>query len=242
MARIFLLEDDSSIREAVAEYLRLSDHEVIECERGDTAGDLIRTSAPELLILDVAVPGMSGFSVAKQARGHRDVPIIFLTSRDDEGSRITGLELGADDYVTKPFSPRELVLRVQAILRRTTGTAVGPRENRNADNGETLRFTGPFGAETPHMTFSAAHHFLSINDHPITLTATEWRILELLITRTPAVVSRDVLIAEALGYDASVETRSADAHIKNLRGHLGDPRWIETVRGFGYRFVGTAEA
>ncbi|MFW5827054.1 MAG: response regulator transcription factor [Alkalispirochaeta sp.] len=241
MARIFLLEDDNSIREAVAEYLRLSDHEVIECSRGDTAGDLIRTSSPELLILDVAVPGMGGFSVAKQARGYSDVPIIFLTSRDDEGSRITGLELGADDYVTKPFSPRELVLRVHAILRRTAGTAGTSSEYRGRDTGETLRFTGRFGSQTLCMRFSVAHHILSIDDRPITLTATEWRILSLLITRMPAVVSRDVLIAEALGYDALVETRSADAHIKNLRARLGDPRWIETVRGFGYRFVGTVD-
>ncbi|HKK47954.1 MAG TPA: response regulator transcription factor [Alkalispirochaeta sp.] len=232
MARIFLLEDDDSIREAVAEYLRLADHEVIECERGDTAANLLRSSSPELLILDVAVPGMSGFSVAKQARQLGDVPIIFLTSRDDETSRITGLELGADDYVTKPFSPRELVLRVHAILRRAAVPA--------SSSGGPAYFSLPIATEIGTMTFHAEQHVVTINAVPVTLTATEWRVLVLLVSRAPALVSRDVLIAEALGYDATVETRSADAHIKNLRARLGDPRWIETVRGFGYRFAGKA--
>jgi len=141
MARIFLLEDDPEIREAVAEYLRLADHEVTECERGDEAARLISSTVPDLLILDVAVPGRSGFVVAKDARATGDVPIIFLTSRDDETSRITGLELGADDYVTKPFSPRELVLRVNAVLRRTT-SAAGQPPSRAAVPARALHSSG----------------------------------------------------------------------------------------------------
>jgi DNA-binding response OmpR family regulator len=237
MARIFLLEDDPEIREAVAEYLRLADHEVTECERGDEAARLISSTVPDLLILDVAVPGRSGFVVAKDARATGDVPIIFLTSRDDETSRITGLELGADDYVTKPFSPRELVLRVNAVLRRTTSAAGQPpsRPARYVLRGTSV----PAGTSVPTLEFHPENHVVAIDGAPVATTATEWRILELLISRAPAVVTRDSIIAEALGYDAAVETRSADAHVKNLRARLGDGRWIETVRGFGYRFAGT---
>lgn len=243
MARIFLLEDDPEIREAVAEYLRLADHEVTECERGDGAARLIASTAPDLLILDVAVPGRSGFVVAKEARATGDVPIIFLTSRDDETSRITGLELGADDYVTKPFSPRELVLRVNAVLRRTTSAAGQPpsRPARFALRGTSVpaATSVPAGTSVPVLEFHPENHVVAIDGAPVATTATEWRILDLLISRAPAVVTRDAIIADALGYDAAVETRSADAHVKNLRARLGDGRWIETVRGFGYRFAGT---
>jgi DNA-binding response OmpR family regulator len=204
---------------------------VDECGRGDEAARLIRTASFDLLILDVAVPGQSGFLVAKEAREAGDVPIIFLTSRDDEASRITGLELGADDYVTKPFSPRELVLRVNAVLRRTSSASV-----HTPDRTERYALAG---TSVPVLEFHPANHLVAIGGESIATTATEWRILELLVSRAPAVVTRDSIIAEALGYDAAVETRSADAHIKNLRARLGDGRWIETIRGFGYRFAGT---
>jgi two-component system phosphate regulon response regulator PhoB len=238
MACIFILEDDGAIREAVAEYLRLADHEVVECSRGDEALATIATASPDLLILDVAVPGRSGFSIAKTVRAERNLPIIFLTSRDDETSRITGLELGADDYVTKPFSPRELVLRVNAVLRRTSPAESQSLRSEGRETPSLRTFTLSEGDAV--MEFRSAEHIVTIDGSPVAVTATEWRILELLVDRSPGVVSRDVLIAEALGYDATVETRSADAHIKNLRARLGSGAWIETVRGFGYRFGGTA--
>ena len=234
MPRILILEDDTAIREAVAEYLRLADHEVVECGSGDEVLQHLGAQGPDLFVLDVAVPGRSGFSVAKAIRSRSQVPIVFLTARDDETSRITGLELGADDYVTKPFSPRELVLRVNAILRRAGGDGIQTPETA------ARRYALGGAEDGPVLTVDPERHTVSLDGTPVHLTATEWRLLEVIAARAPGVVARDVLIEDALGYDATVETRSADAHIKNLRAKLGDHRWVETVRGFGYRFGGTA--
>lgn len=232
MARILVLEDDALIRDAVAEYLSLADHEVTAVGSGTEALTVCDRQAFDLCVLDIMVPGTSGLAVAKRVRAQSETPILFLTARSDEASRITGFEIGADDYVTKPFSPRELVLRVQAILRR--GRGASPQE---AEVGPTVMH---FQLGDRSLVLDRSRHQVRENDTPVELTSTEWKVLQALAEHAGQVLSRDAILAAALGYDAGIETRTADTHLKNLRRKLGDPDWIATVRGFGYRFEGTA--
>lgn len=228
MARILLLEDDDDIRDAVGEYLRLADHEVTTATNGRAALEAIASARFDLCLLDVRVPGPSGFEVAKSVRDRGvDIPILFLTARDDEAARITGFELGADDYIAKPFSPRELVLRVGAILRRAGNAAPSPdtRELAFFLAGSALRFV-------------ATRHHLEVDGRRVALTPTEWRIFEWFVDNPGQVISRDALLETILGYGEALDSRTADTHIKNLRAKLGTAAWIETVRGFGYRFAG----
>ena len=204
MARIFLIEDNESIREAVTSYLKLENHEVIEFDRIQGVIDAISFKKPDLLILDVMLPDGNGFQLAKQIRedkGKEHIPILFLTARTTESDRITGFEVGGDDYVIKPFSPRELSLRVKAILRRNQRSA-------------------------------------AVIDKEITLTTAEWNILDYLSSHAGMVINRERLLGECLEYTVEGSERTIDTHIKNLRAKLKSADWIETVRGFGYRFSG----
>jgi DNA-binding response OmpR family regulator len=230
MARIFLVEDNESIREAVAGYLKLEEHEVIEFGGVADVLEVMRHKAPDLAILDVMLPDGSGFALAKKIRAVSKVPLVFLTAREAESDRITGFELGADDYVVKPFSPKELVLRVQALLRRS-GTAAAPKE---AD--------GCWEHGTSRLCLDAAGHRAVLNETDLELTAAEWKILEHLALNAGIVVSRARLLGESLGYAYEGSERTIDTHVKNLRAKLGDPGWVETVRGFGYRFAGIRTA
>lgn len=231
MARILLLEDDDAIREAVTGYLEHAGHAVIACADGDSALTRSNGARVDLCVLDVSVPGRSGFEVATEMRAAGPVPVLFLTSRDDEASRIEGFEIGADDYVVKPFSPRELVLRVEAILRRTAGS-------------QATRHTLPqrWTSGTARLEVDVPARHLSVDGEPRTLTATEWRILTALVAAAPGVVTRPAITESALGYSGEVESRATDTHMKNLRAKLGPGAWIETVRGIGFRFVGEAES
>jgi DNA-binding response OmpR family regulator len=230
MARILLLEDDDAIREAVTGYLEHAGHAVTACADGDSAVARSDGGRVDLCVLDVSVPGRSGFEVATEMRAAGPVPVLFLTSRDDEASRIEGFELGADDYVVKPFSPRELVLRVEAILRRTAGTGAQRTGPRRWVSGEARL----------ELDLPARH--LSVDGEPRTLTATEWRILTALLEAAPGVVTRPAIGESVLGYSGEVESRATDTHMKNLRAKLGPGAWIETVRGIGFRFLGEAES
>lgn len=231
MAEILLMEDEADIREAVREYLTLADHTVTGVGDGNAA--LAAAGPFDLHILDVRVPGPSGFEVAKAIRRRGDeAPIIFLTARDDEASRITGFELGADDYISKPFSPRELVLRVEAMLRRLRPDAHHPDRGEDTDRG--LRSS----VGERKLTLDREGHLVTVDGEAVSLTPTEWRVLDWFLSHPDQVITRDALLETVLGYGEATESRTADTHIKNLRAKLRSPDWIETVRGFGYRFGG----
>ncbi len=225
MKKIFILEDNDSIREAVAGYLELEDYHVLQSGKIEGSADIIEKNSPDLLILDVMLPDGSGFNLAKKIRKEKDYPIIFLTARDQESDRITGFELGADDYVVKPFSPKELVLRVNALLRRTSA---GTRENR----GKTWRHMGH------EILIDSDKHIIREDSTPVNLTTAEWKIIEYLSDNAGIVLSREKILAQCLEYFYEGSERTVDTHIKNIRGKLGNPDFITTVRGFGYRFEG----
>jgi DNA-binding response OmpR family regulator len=227
VARIFIVEDNEALREAVCSYLRLNDHQIVEFSRVGGVLEAVDTNPPDLLILDVMLPDGDGFLLARKIRKILPLPIIFLTAKTAESDRITGLELGADDYVVKPFSPRELTLRVEAVLRRTRGGETEPGGPKRWLSGGQI------------LELDQAAHRASLDGQEIYLTVAEWKILSYLARRSGVVVGRERLLGESLDYlVAEGSERTVDTHIKNLRAKLGGA-WIETVRGFGYRFSGT---
>ncbi|MFP4115543.1 MAG: winged helix-turn-helix domain-containing protein, partial [Spirochaetales bacterium] len=197
-------------------------------EFGSGAGVLERTRVerPDIAVLDIMLPGESGFSLAKRLREQSEVPIIFLTAREAESDRILGFELGADDYVVKPFSPRELVLRVEAVLRRA-GEERTPR-------ARSVSFRGH------RIVLDEERHAARVDARDLDLTAGEWRILALLVSRPGHLVTREQILREGLDYFHDGSERTVDTHIKNLRAKLGEADVIRTVRGFGYRLEGDA--
>ena len=227
MARIYIVEDNENLREAVVSYLTLYDHEVAEF--GALAGleEAVRSRMPDLMILDVMLPDGDGFHMARRLRKNYTFPIVFLTARVSETDRITGFEVGGDDYVTKPFSPKELSMRVQAILKRTGASSVSTG----------LKGSWTLGGMT--IEIDPASHTVTADGRDANLTAAEWKILVYLSTHPGIVVARERLLGESLDYMYTEGSeRTVDTHIKNIRGKLGNPGWIETVRGFGYRFAG----
>jgi len=226
MALIFLIEDNASLREAVSSYLQLDDHEVVEFSRLQGVLEAVRLRDPDCIVLDVMLPDGNGFQLARKIKELGDIPIVFLTARSSESDRITGFELGADDYVAKPFSPRELTLRVKALLRRSGGIV-----SKAEPPGRWL-------LGDKRLEINAAAHLVRLGEAEVTLTAAEWKILEYLAHHAGQVIDRDRLLGAGLDYLAEGSERTIDTHVKNIRAKLGSPGWIETVRGFGYRFAG----
>jgi two-component system, OmpR family, phosphate regulon response regulator PhoB len=224
-ARVLVVEDERDIAALVAFHLTREGYRVRTVETGQEALDAVASEKPDLLVLDLMLPGFSGYEVLQELRRQpelADVPVVILTARRDEADRVMGLELGADDYVTKPFSPRELVLRVGAVLRRAQSPAV-------TGGGRTLRHDGVY------VDLGAMR--VLIDDEEVELTPTEYRLLVSLMERRGRVQSRQQLLETAWDIHARIETRTVDMHVQRLRAKLG--RYgplIETVRGFGYRF------
>ncbi|MBN2323672.1 MAG: response regulator transcription factor [Spirochaetes bacterium] len=233
MARIIIVEDNESIREAVASYLTLQDHEAVEFSKTNGVMEAIRMKAPDLIILDVMLPDGNGFQLAKRIKDHSDIPIIFLTAKTAESDRITGLEIGADDYVTKPFSPKELTLRVDAVLRRAGKTV--------SKDGGRKPGAGTYILGNKRLRIDDRSHRVFLDDNEISLTSAEWKILTFLVTQPGIVVTRDRILGECLDYMAEGSERTVDTHIKNIRKKLEDQHWFETVREYGYRFAGRPE-
>ncbi|MFW6363796.1 MAG: response regulator transcription factor [Spirochaeta sp.] len=226
MAVILFVEDNQHIREAAGEFLRLDNHTVIEMDSGEGVIDAVRAGGIDLVILDVMLPKASGFTLAREIRGFSAIPIIFLNAKDQESDRIVGFELGADDYIVKPFSSKELVLRVKALLRRLG--------KQSASSGKCRVFR----LENQTMEIDEAAHIVRLNGTDLELTSTEWEILLQVARRPGQVFSRESLLQACLGYSSEGITRTVDTHIGNLRNKLGDTNWIDTVRGYGYRFSG----
>ncbi len=227
MKTIYVVEDNESIRESLHAYLELSELQVqsYACVKDFERG--LSKEVPDLAILDVMLPDGDGFLLAKRIRKTHTFPIVFMTARNSESDRILGFELGADDYIAKPFSPKELVLRVKAILNRTEGTAEAAQQGK----------TWELGDET--LEIEPARHSLSIKGKPILLTAAEWKILIHLIENSGNVISRDHILEYCLNYSYDSNDRIVDTHIKNIRSKLGNAKWISTIRGYGYVFTGT---
>lgn len=229
--RILVVEDERDIAALVAYHLTKDGYRVRTAEGGQEALEAIAAEKPDLVILDLMLPGFSGYEVLLEMRRRpemSDVPVVVLTARRDEADRVKGLELGADDYVTKPFSPRELVLRVSAVLRRAQSPAV-------AGGGRTLR-SGPITVDLNALR-------VTLRDDELDLTPTEYRLLVTLMERRGRVQSRQQLLETAWDIHARIETRTVDMHVQRLRAKLRDQGGlIETVRGFGYRFRAAAEA
>ncbi|MEZ5331168.1 MAG: response regulator transcription factor [Thermoanaerobaculia bacterium] len=221
--RILVVEDEPDIVEVLEYNLGREGYTVDSAARGDEALDAVRRQAPDLIVLDLMLPGLDGLEVLRTLRRDRAterLPVLLLTARGEEIDRVVGLELGADDYVTKPFSPRELTLRVKAILRRRESA---PEEGERIDRGD--------------VVLDLAGHRVLVEGEPVALTATEFRLLKLLMERRDRVQTREQLLSEAWGYSEDVDSRTVDTHVRRLRRKLGPAaERIETVIGVGYRF------
>jgi two-component system phosphate regulon response regulator PhoB len=233
MARILVVEDEEDIRQILAYNLGQSGHEVLTADRGAAGLDLARKERPELVLLDLMLPDISGLEVCRQLKSDpalREVPVMMLTARSEEIDRVVGFELGADDYVVKPFSVRELILRVQAVLRRSRSTASGV----NADSEAELVFGRLRVDRSAHRTW--------VDDEEITLTPLEMKLLWTLYQRRGRVQTRSVLLDYVWEASPENNTRTVDTHIKRLREKLGlAGAYVETVRGIGYRFASSAD-
>ena len=227
MKLIYVVEDHQVIRDGVRRYLELAGYKVLGFGNLASVRDAFRITKADLLIQDVMLPDGDGFEFVQELRKSMDIPVIFMTAKIAEEDRIHGFELGADDYISKPFSPKELVLRVQAILRRV-------------DGGQEVETSHKYyyKADSGIMCFDEVEHKVTVNDEPVALTAAEWRILGLLIGNTSRILPRSEILKKCFDYTSESYERIADTHIKNLRAKLGPYPWIETVRGYGYRFIG----
>jgi DNA-binding response OmpR family regulator len=223
-ATVLLVEDERKLRELVRSYLERAGFMVVSTGSGAEAISLFGSAAPDLVVLDLGLPDVSGETVAREVRAAGAIPILVLTAKSGEEDRIAGLELGADDYVTKPFSPRELVLRVQAILRRGGPAAAGQRVSR-------------FGGGV--LVIDEPQRVAQVRGAAVELTPTEWGILVALATAPGRVYSRFELINRVRGYEFEGYERTVDSHVKNLRRKIeadsGNPAIIQTVLGGGYR-------
>lgn len=226
-AKILVVEDERDIAALIAYHLTKEGFRVRTAEGGNEALGAVAAERPDLVVLDLMLPGFSGYEVLTEMRRRpelADVPIIVLTARREEADRIKGFELGADDYLTKPFSPRELVLRVGAVLRRAQAPPV-------AGAARMLRGGG--------ITVDMNALTVMVDGNALDLTPTEYRLLVSLLERRGRVQNRQQLLEAAWDVHARIETRTVDMHVQRLRSKLGVAgQWIETVRGFGYRFRG----
>ncbi len=222
--RILVVDDESGIRELVGTYLRNEGFDVDEAIDGEDALERFREHPHDLVVLDLRLPGIDGYDVLREIRRDSAAYVILLTARSEETDKLIGLELGADDYVTKPFSPRELVARVRAVLRRRRG---------ESDLTADLSFDG--------LVVDVDRHEVRVDDRSVELTKLEFELLAALVEAPGRVFSRRQLIERVWGWDFYGDERLVDVHVRNLRKSLGDsadqPRFIGTVRGIGYKLV-----
>jgi DNA-binding response OmpR family regulator len=221
---VLVVDDEPIVREVVVSYLRREGFDTLEAEDGDTARELVEREGPSLVVLDLMLPGTDGLELCRWIRARSDTPVIMLTARGEEADRIVGLELGADDYVTKPFSPRELATRVRTVLRRS---------EPSISRAESLTFEG--------LEVSARTREVTKAGRLLRLTAKEFDLLWFLANHPRQVFSRDQLMDRVWGYEAALDTGTVTVHVRRLREKIEDdasrPRFLQTVWGVGYRFV-----
>ncbi len=215
---VLVVEDELNIGALVRTYLQRSGYEVLWVRSGEEALSELRRRPVSLVVLDLGLPGIDGFDVCRRIAG--SVPVIILTARDEEADRVAGLELGADDYVAKPFSPRELAARVKAVLRRA-GASGEPDD---------VAVLGP-------VTISRSAREVRVDGREVELTQREFDLLDYLVRHAGQVVTRDRLLESVWGFVYPGETRTVEVHVAQLRKKLGDPELIRTVRGVGYKAV-----
>jgi DNA-binding response OmpR family regulator len=224
--KVLVVDDDSTVREVVGRYLEREGYRVEESADGADALRRALEDPPELVVLDLMLPSVDGLEVCRQLRMSAPIPVIMLTARDEEGDRIAGLELGADDYVAKPFSPRELTARVKAVLRRTSGPLSGPRP------GETVLTAGQVIVDTEA-------HCATVNGEAVTLTVREYELLVHLMRHPRRAFRREELLLDVWGFEYG-DASTVTVHVRRLREKIerdpGEPEHICTVWGYGYRF------
>ena len=222
--KILIIEDEPDIRKTLEYNISREGYEVISASSLSEGREKLESASFSLLLLDLMLPDGSGLDLCrelKQDKSLSSMPVIILTAKDDEVDKVVGFELGADDYVTKPFSVRELILRVKAVLKRG---------ERKSDNMEVQRQFG-------ELKIDVDSHEVFVNDEPISLTALEFKLLRQLVDRRGRVQSRDQLLSDVWGYSSEVTTRTVDTHIKRLREKLGPMgKYVQTIRGVGYKF------
>lgn len=220
VTKILVVEDELPILEVVTAYLGNEGYQVFTAQDGPSGLKAARTFKPDLLVLDIMLPGMDGLELLARLRRESDAYVILLTAKSEETDKIVGLALGADDYLTKPFSPRELVARIKAALRRLGSGS-------SAAETTTLTFR--------HVRIDPGRRQVWVDDEPVDLTATEFDLLKTLVEHRGLVLSREQLLEQVWGHDFYGEERVVDVHIGHIRQKLGDDRFIVTVRGVGYR-------
>ncbi len=224
--RLLLVEDEPDIAEVLRFHLERAGFTVESARRGDSALEAIRRRPPALVVLDLMLPGLDGLEltrIVKRDPATARIPLVMLTAKGEELDRIVGLELGADDYIAKPFSPREVVLRIQAVLRRRSEPTA----------------TGEVTLEAGGIRLDAEAHTAAVHGHDLRLTATEFRLLRLLLERRGRVQTRARLLTDVWGYAEEVDSRTVDTHVRRLRRKLGpEADRLETVIGVGYRLKG----
>jgi DNA-binding response OmpR family regulator len=223
MPTVLVVDDEPIVREVVVRYLERDGFRTLEAGDGVRARELLAETTPSLVVLDVMLPGIDGLELCRWIRNRSELPVIMLTARGEEADRIVGLELGADDYVTKPFSPRELAARVRSVLRRT-----GPPR------------TAPASLELGDLTIDASTRDVTKGGRLLRLTMKEFDLLWFLASHPRKVFSRDQLMDRVWGYEAALDTGTVTVHVRRLREKIEDdpsrPRHLETVWGVGYRF------
>ena len=226
MNRVLIVEDEPALADSIRYGLEREGYECTVLTDGIRAVDFVRSWRPDLVLLDLMLPGMPGTDVCREIRRIGKVPIVMVTAKDAEADKVLGLELGADDYITKPFSMRELIARVRAVLRRI-GVTPEPEDHATA-----------VGAGPVHM--DTERHEVRVNGNVIDMPPKEFALLEVLLRRAGKLVTREALITQVWGEDYYGDTRTLDVHVKRIRAKIEDdprsPRHVRTVRGLGYRF------
>ena len=221
MYKLLVVDDEPKIREVIKEYAEFNGYEVAEAEDGMSAVGLCKLNDYDLIVMDIMMPKLDGFSACKEIRKIKDIPVIMLSARGEEYDKLFGFELGIDDYVVKPFSPKELMARINAVLSRKKSTP-SPQQT-------SLKFGG--------LEINMAARTVAVDGHKVELTPKEYDLLFYLVENRNIALSRDKLLSDIWGYDFFGDDRTIDTHIKNLRNNLGPYRdYIVTLRGVGYKF------